>query len=203
MPALLLDGRAAAARVLQRVQEEAVALMARGIVPGLATVLVGDNPASAVYVGQKIKTCEKHGLRSIHVPLPATVSEEDLIKKVKELNDDPAVHGIIVQLPVTKGLKAEKVLRRAINFEEKIRGEDYPERPDDRIAYHQATADQGGVVRELRGSHQTPRDGEPGSVRHPVGREREDEAPSPQRHRHDDRCGNQHAAQDRMRTQPQ
>lgn len=110
MSAAILDGKAAAARVLERVRARAAELAPRGVTPGLATVLVGEDPASAVYVGQKIKACEANGLRSIHVPLPASVTEADLIEKVRSLNRDPQVHGIIVQLPLPKHINAEKVL---------------------------------------------------------------------------------------------
>ena len=110
MTATLLDGKAAAARVLERVTEKAQALKARGRPAGMATVLVGDDPASHIYVGQKIKKCEAAGMASIHVPLPATVSETELLAQVDKLNRDPRVHGIIVQLPLPKGLNAERVL---------------------------------------------------------------------------------------------
>jgi methylenetetrahydrofolate dehydrogenase (NADP+)/methenyltetrahydrofolate cyclohydrolase len=108
--ATLLDGKAAARRVLDRVKEKAAVLAARGVVPGLATVLVGGDPASAVYVGQKIKTCGANGLASIHAPLPATVSTSVLLAKIKELNADPRVHGIIVQLPLPAGISTEEIL---------------------------------------------------------------------------------------------
>lgn len=106
----LLDGKWAAARVLERVAEKAAALRSRGRSAGLATVLVGEDPASHIYVGQKIKKCEAAGLDSIHVPLPASVSESQLMDRVRDLNKDPKVHGIIVQLPLPKGLNAERVL---------------------------------------------------------------------------------------------
>jgi len=108
--ALLLDGKAAAARVFDRVAEKASALKARGVRAGLATVLVGEDPASQIYVGQKIKKCEAAGMASIHVPLSAAISETDLLARVRELNQDPRVHGIIVQLPLPKSLNAENVL---------------------------------------------------------------------------------------------
>ncbi len=110
MSASLLDGKMAAGKVLERVKAKAQELSAKGIVPGLATVLVGDDPASAVYVGQKIKTCEQNGIKSIHVPLPSGVSEEALLEKIRALNADPQVHGIIVQLPLPKHLNPEKIL---------------------------------------------------------------------------------------------
>ena len=111
MCARVLDGKAAAARVLDRVAEKAAAVKKRtGVVPGLATVLVGDDPASHVYVGQKIKKCEAAGMTSIHVPLPANVSQDGLRAEVERLNRDPRVHGVIVQLPLPKPLDAEPIL---------------------------------------------------------------------------------------------
>lgn len=91
--------------------EKAAAVKKRtGVVPGLATVLVGDDPASHVYVGQKIKKCEAAGMTSIHVPLPANVSQDGLRAEVERLNRDPRVHGVIVQLPLPKPLDAEPIL---------------------------------------------------------------------------------------------
>jgi methylenetetrahydrofolate dehydrogenase (NADP+)/methenyltetrahydrofolate cyclohydrolase len=106
----ILDGKAAAAQVLGGVAERAKTLAARGLKPGLATVLVGDDPASHVYVGQKIKKCEAAGMTSIHVPLPATITQEALLAEVHRLNRDPRVHGIIVQLPLPKHLNPEAIL---------------------------------------------------------------------------------------------
>jgi len=111
MNARILDGKAAAARVLARVAEKAARVkQRRGVAPGLATVLVGDDPASHVYVGQKIKKCEAAGMVSLHVPLPSGVSPAGLLAEVQRLNRDPRVHGIIVQLPLPKPLDAEPVL---------------------------------------------------------------------------------------------
>jgi methylenetetrahydrofolate dehydrogenase (NADP+)/methenyltetrahydrofolate cyclohydrolase len=106
----LLDGKAAAATVLADVARRTKLLVERGLQPGLATVLVGDDPASHVYVGQKIKKCEAAGMASIHVPLPASVSQKELVDEVQRLNRDPRVHGIIVQLPLPKHLNPEAVL---------------------------------------------------------------------------------------------
>lgn len=106
----ILDGKGAAARVLVGVAQRAKALADRGTKPGLATVLVGEDPASHVYVGQKIKKSEAVGMVSIHVPLPATITQEALLAEVHRLNRDPRVHGIIVQLPLPKHLNAEAVL---------------------------------------------------------------------------------------------
>lgn len=111
MSAHVLDGKAAAARVLARVAEKAASVKRHhGVAPGLATVLVGDDPASHVYVGQKIKKCEAAGMVSLHVPLPAGVAQAGLLAEVHRLNRDPRVHGIIVQLPLPKPLDAEPIL---------------------------------------------------------------------------------------------
>lgn len=110
MSARLLDGKKISAVVYEDIRRRCKALEAKGIKPGLATVLVGDDPASHVYVGQKIKKCEENGLQSIHCPLPANVSQKQLMEKVAELNADQRVHGIIVQLPLPKTLDAEEVI---------------------------------------------------------------------------------------------
>jgi methylenetetrahydrofolate dehydrogenase (NADP+)/methenyltetrahydrofolate cyclohydrolase len=82
----------------------------KGIQPGLATVLVGDDPASHVYVRNKNKGCQEAGMLSRHIPLPSTTSEAELLKLVAELNADSSIHGILVQLPLPKQINAEKVL---------------------------------------------------------------------------------------------
>lgn len=110
--AALIDGKAVAARVRARVAEDVAALRADGIVPGLTVVLVGDDPASAVYVRNKGKACEAAGMRSETIRLPAETSQEDLLAIVDRLNADPAVHGILVQMPLPKGLDSEQVIRR-------------------------------------------------------------------------------------------
>lgn len=106
----ILDGKKLAALVLDDVKKRVGLLQKKGIKPGLATVLVGDDPASHVYVGQKIKKCESVGMASIHRPLPATITQLELIEIIGECNDDPRVHGIIVQLPLPKGLDPEPVI---------------------------------------------------------------------------------------------
>lgn len=107
MSAKILDGKACAAKVYERVRAKTAALAARGVVPGLATVLVGEDPASKVYVGSKIKACGANGIKSLHVPLPATVSRKDLLAKIDELNRSPEVHGILVQMPLPSPLDGE------------------------------------------------------------------------------------------------
>ena len=110
MAARILDGKALAAQVRAAVKQEVAALSQRGIRPGLAVVLAGDNPASRVYVRNKVRACEETGVRSELYELPAAVSEEALLDRVLALNDDADVHGILVQLPLPKHINASKVL---------------------------------------------------------------------------------------------
>ena len=111
MAATIIDGKAVAATLRGRIAEEAARLKAdAGLVPGLATVLVGEDPASEVYVRNKRKTAEALGFNSIHVALPATVSQDELLAQVRALNADKSVHGILVQLPLPRGLDEVSVL---------------------------------------------------------------------------------------------
>ncbi len=111
MTATLIDGKASAAKLREKIAAEAARLKsAHGLVPGLATVLVGNDPASEVYVRNKGKTAEALGFKSVHVALPADTSQENLLAKVRELNADKSVHGILVQLPLPKGLDEVSVL---------------------------------------------------------------------------------------------
>jgi methylenetetrahydrofolate dehydrogenase (NADP+)/methenyltetrahydrofolate cyclohydrolase len=105
--ALLIDGKAASAAVLARVAAEAAAL---SLTPGLAVVLVGSDPASQVYVKAKGKAAKECGFHSVQHDLPATTSQEELIALVEALNADPAIHGILVQLPLPKGIDSTLVL---------------------------------------------------------------------------------------------
>jgi methylenetetrahydrofolate dehydrogenase (NADP+)/methenyltetrahydrofolate cyclohydrolase len=100
LPAELIDGVAVAKAVRAEVAEEATALAARGIRPGLAAVLVGDDPASAVYVRTKGRACEQAGMHSITIRLPASTTQEELLAHVDALNADRAIHGILVEMPV-------------------------------------------------------------------------------------------------------
>jgi methylenetetrahydrofolate dehydrogenase (NADP+)/methenyltetrahydrofolate cyclohydrolase len=96
----IIDGRAIAADVKERVKREVAEWIAAGNPqPGLATILVGDDPASHVYVGSKRRTTEEMGMRSIHHELPADTTEEEVAELIQQLNDDPDVHGILFQLP--------------------------------------------------------------------------------------------------------
>jgi methylenetetrahydrofolate dehydrogenase (NADP+)/methenyltetrahydrofolate cyclohydrolase len=110
MTAHIIDGIALSKQLRASVAQRATALRARGITPGLAVVLVGDNPASQVYVRNKVKACEDNGLYSVLDKHPATLSEADLLARVDALNKDPAIHGILVQLPLPKHIDAQKVI---------------------------------------------------------------------------------------------
>ncbi len=100
MTARILDGKAIAAQVRSEVSERVRALAERGVTPGLAAVLVGDDQASRIYVGQKHKACADVGIRSEQVDLPVYVTEHELMATIRRLNRDPEIHGIIVQLPL-------------------------------------------------------------------------------------------------------
>src|SRR5579863_8799051 len=111
MTAILIDGKASAAKLREKIAAEAARLKAaRGLVPGLATVLVGHDPASEVYVKNKGKTAEALGFKSVHSALPADTGQEVLLAKVRELNSDKSVHGILVQLPLPRHLNEAQVL---------------------------------------------------------------------------------------------
>ena len=110
MAARILDGKSLAAQVRTAVKREVEALAQRGIRPGLAVLLAGDNPASRVYVRNKVRACEETGVRSELFELPANISEEALLDRVLALNDDPDIHGILVQLPLPKQVDSHKVL---------------------------------------------------------------------------------------------
>jgi len=111
MAATVIDGKASAARLREKIAATTAGLKsAHGIVPGLATVLVGNDPASEVYVRNKRKTAEALGFNSVHVELPADVSQDALVANVKALSADKSVHGILVQLPLPKHLDENAVL---------------------------------------------------------------------------------------------
>lgn len=121
MTARILDGKAIAAQIRSEVSERVRPLAERGIVPGLAAVLVGDDPASRIYVGQKHKACADVGIRSEQVDLPAYVTEHELMATIRRLNRDPEIHGIIVQLPLPEHL-SELDVQRAIAPEKDVDG---------------------------------------------------------------------------------
>ena len=111
MTATVIDGKASAAKLREKIAAYTAELKAEhGLQPGLATVLVGKDPASEVYVRNKRKTAEAIGFKSVHVELPADVSQDELLAQVKALSADPSVHGILVQLPLPKHLDENAVL---------------------------------------------------------------------------------------------
>jgi methylenetetrahydrofolate dehydrogenase (NADP+)/methenyltetrahydrofolate cyclohydrolase len=110
MSARIIDGKTIAQEVRAEWKIRADALKARGIIPGLAVIIVGEDPASKVYVANKVKACAELGLHSEHIVLPADTSEATLLAKIAELNNDPKIHGLLVQLPVPKHIDSNKVL---------------------------------------------------------------------------------------------
>lgn len=110
MPANIIDGKAIAEEIQQEVAKEVEELKAKGITPGLATILVGEDPASQVYVRNKTKTCEKVGIYSDQHTLPANIEEDELLKLIDALNNDTKISGILVQLPLPKHIDEVKVL---------------------------------------------------------------------------------------------
>lgn len=112
MTARIIDGVAIGKEIRAEVAAEVAALKGKGITPGLAVVLVGDNPASRAYVGSKEKACLEAGMHSVKIVLPVETSEADLLAAVDRLNQDPAVHGILVQLPLPKHIGSDRVLHR-------------------------------------------------------------------------------------------
>ncbi|MDC8785912.1 bifunctional methylenetetrahydrofolate dehydrogenase/methenyltetrahydrofolate cyclohydrolase FolD [Roseateles koreensis] len=110
MTAQLIDGNALSQQVRAEVAKRAAALTARGLKPGLAVVLVGDNPASQVYVRNKVKACQDAGLHSVLEKYEASMSEAELLARIEALNTDPAIHGILVQLPLPKHIDDHKVI---------------------------------------------------------------------------------------------
>ncbi|MFN9471317.1 bifunctional methylenetetrahydrofolate dehydrogenase/methenyltetrahydrofolate cyclohydrolase FolD [Acidovorax sp.] len=110
MTAQLIDGTALSRQLRSEVAQRAAALTARGHQPGLAVILVGEDPASAVYVRNKVKACEDSGVRSVFEKYEATLSEAELLARIAALNADPTVHGILVQMPLPKHIDPHKVI---------------------------------------------------------------------------------------------
>lgn len=110
MTAQRIDGLALSAQIRQQVAQRAQACTAAGHPPGLAVILVGDNPASQVYVRNKIKACEQTGIRSVLEQYDAGLEEAALLQRIAALNADPAIHGILVQLPLPRHIDAHKVI---------------------------------------------------------------------------------------------
>jgi methylenetetrahydrofolate dehydrogenase (NADP+)/methenyltetrahydrofolate cyclohydrolase len=110
MTAQLIDGNALSKQLRTQVALDTAALKAKGLTPGLAVVLVGDNPSSQVYVRNKVKACEDAGLHSVLEKYEATMTEADLLGRVAALNNDDSIHGILVQLPLPAHIDAQKVI---------------------------------------------------------------------------------------------
>jgi methylenetetrahydrofolate dehydrogenase (NADP+)/methenyltetrahydrofolate cyclohydrolase len=110
MAAELIDGIALSKRLLAQVGERAAELTARGQRPGLAVILVGNDAASAVYVRKKVKACQEHGLHSVLEQYDASLTEAELLKRLAVLNADPAIHGILVQMPLPRHIDAQRVI---------------------------------------------------------------------------------------------
>jgi methylenetetrahydrofolate dehydrogenase (NADP+)/methenyltetrahydrofolate cyclohydrolase len=121
MAAKIIDGKTIAQQVRAEWKVRADALNARGITPGLAVIIVGEDPASKVYVANKVKVCAELGLHSEHITMSAETSEAALLAKIAELNRDTRIHGILVQLPVPKHIDSNKVLN-AISPEKDVDG---------------------------------------------------------------------------------
>ena len=136
MTAQLIDGNALAKTLRAEVAQRTAALVARGHRPGLAVILVGEDAASQVYVKHKVADCEGVGMRSVLDRQPATLPEADLLARIRELNADPTIHGILVQLPLPPHIDREQgdrdhlagQGRRRVPRPERRRADDWPAR---------------------------------------------------------------------------
>ena len=121
MTAQLIDGNALSRQLRTDVATRVAALKARGVTPGLAVILVGENAASQVYVRNKVKACEDTGMHSLLETWPTTLTEAELLARVEALNGDPSIHGILVQLPLPAHMNAQRVIE-AISPEKDVDG---------------------------------------------------------------------------------
>lgn len=112
MAAQIIDGKKVSADIKEKLKKEIEELKTKGITPGLSVVLIGENPASKKYVSSKEKTCESLGIRSTGHKLPESTTQEELLKLIDDLNNNPEVHGILVQLPLPKHLNEKEVMYR-------------------------------------------------------------------------------------------
>lgn len=110
MPAQLLDGNALSKKIRAEIAARSAIATAKGVRPGLAVILVGDNPASQVYVRNKVKACEEVGFHSVLESYSAELGEDELLARIATLNADPSIHGILVQLPLPEHIASERVL---------------------------------------------------------------------------------------------
>ena len=111
-----IDGNAIARELRAGLIERAAALAASGVRPGLAVIRVGSHPASSVYVRNKIKACSEAGIHSQDIQLPDTADESTLLGQIRILNQDPRIHGILVQLPLPPGIAAERVFEAILSL---------------------------------------------------------------------------------------
>ena len=121
MSAEIIDGKEIAKKVREQWKQRADTLKAKDILPGLAVIIVGDNPASRVYVRNKVKACHDIGLHSELIELPEDTSEQMLLERITNLNNDSDIHGILVQLPLPKQINVDKVLK-TISAEKDVDG---------------------------------------------------------------------------------
>jgi methylenetetrahydrofolate dehydrogenase (NADP+)/methenyltetrahydrofolate cyclohydrolase len=112
LPAELIDGRAIGQKIRAEAAARAKKLAERGVKPGLAVVLVGEDPASVVYTTSKSKAAEEAGMYSLNLRLPVEISQEELLRRVDQLNADPKIHGILVQMPLPKHINPDAIIRR-------------------------------------------------------------------------------------------
>ncbi|MFL6562576.1 MAG: bifunctional 5,10-methylenetetrahydrofolate dehydrogenase/5,10-methenyltetrahydrofolate cyclohydrolase, partial [Bacillus sp. (in: firmicutes)] len=110
MTATIIDGKEIAAKKRMEIAEEVSRIKNLGVTPGLAVILVGNNHASRTYVTNKEKACQELGMNSVLIEMPEEVSEEELLSKIEELNQDDHIHGILVQLPIPKHIDEKKVI---------------------------------------------------------------------------------------------
>jgi len=106
----LIKGKDVSSEIYSELSERISRLKSKGVTPGLAVILVGDDPASQVYVRNKGLKCEELGMRSITITMPGTATEADVLSKIEDLNTDPSVHGFIVQLPLPKHIDEDKII---------------------------------------------------------------------------------------------
>lgn len=109
-PAQVLDGKATAGAIKAELRSRVAAVRERGVIPGLGTILVGEDPGSVTYVAGKHRDCAEVGIESIRIDLPATASQDEVMAAVQRLNEDPACTGYIVQLPLPKGMDTNRIL---------------------------------------------------------------------------------------------
>jgi methylenetetrahydrofolate dehydrogenase (NADP+)/methenyltetrahydrofolate cyclohydrolase len=114
LPASIIDGVAIGRAIRTELAQEIAALRSRGVTPGLAAVLVGDHAPSRAYVRMKGRACEEAGLHHQTLERPATLSEDELVAEIDRLNDDPKIHGILVQLPLPAHIDSRRILRRVM-----------------------------------------------------------------------------------------